>query len=149
MSYATGIELRRRIGAAVFDEIYGLSNLADLSDLSDKQSVADDLASAAAEIDGAIAGRYALPVIGEKSLALLKDWCLTLAEERAYARPAGGDFTEKIKRRADQVRQYLEMIRSDKFRLPDAAENTSGPGAGIALVQADEPVFGRDNLAGF
>ena len=146
MSYATAAELRQRIGGSVFDEIY---NLSDPSDLSDRSDIIDDLESAAAEIDGAIAARYALPVTGSRSLALLKDWNLTLAEERAYARPAGGDFSEKIKRRVDQVRKYLDMIRNDQFRLPDAPENSSGSGGTIALVQRDKPIFGRDKMAGF
>ncbi len=145
MSYATAAELRQRIGGSVFDEIYNVSDPSDLSGLTD---ITDDLEAAAAEIDGAIAARYALPVTGPRSLALLKDWNLTLAEERAYARPAGADFTEKIKRRVDQVRKYLDMIRADQFRLPDAAENTAGSGS-IALIQRDDPVFDRDQMGGF
>ena len=145
MSYATADDLKQRIGESVFQEIYCLS---DWSDQSDK--VIDDLESAAAEIDGAIAFRYSLPVTGERSLALLKDWNLTLAEERAFARPVGGDYTEKIKRRVDQVRKYLDMIRADQFRLPDAPEKGAATsGSGIALVQQDKPVFGRDEMSGF
>ena len=144
MSYATADDLKQRIGESIFQEIYCLS---DGSDQSDK--VIDDLESAAAEIDGAIAFRYSLPVTGERSLALLKDWNLTLAEERAFARPVGGDYTEKIKRRVDQVRKYLDMIRADQFRLPDAPEKGASSGSGIALVQQDKPVFGREEMSGF
>ena len=148
MSYATADDLKQRIGESVFQEIYFLSDGSDLSDQSDK--VTDDLESAAAEIDGAIAFRYRLPVTGERSLALLKDWNLTLAEERAFARPVGGDYTEKIKRRGDQVRKYLDMIRADQFRLPDAPEKGAATsGSGIALVQQDKPVFGREEMSGF
>ena len=146
MSYATAAELRQRIGVSVFNEIYAVPNGSDLSGLP---GIADDLESASAEIDGAIASRYALPVTGERSLALLKDWNLTLAEERAYARPAGGDFSAKIKRRADQVRKYLEMIRTDEFKLPDAGENVSGPGGTIALIRRDEPIFDREKMNGY
>ena len=146
MSYATAAEFRQRTGESVFDEIYAVSTGSDLSGLP---GIADDLESACAEIDGAIAVRYALPVTGPRSLALLKDWNLTLAEERAYARPAGGDFSAKIKRRADQVRKYLEMIRAGEFKLPDAAENTSGPDGTIALVRRDEPIFERDKMDGY
>lgn len=157
MSYATAAELRQRIGGSVFDEIYNLNPVQNSSggqvlqsSSSDEGSdIADDLESAAAEIDGAIAARYALPVTGSRSLALLKDWNLTLAEERTYARPAGGNFTEKIKRRVDQVRKYLELIRNDRFRLPDAVENSSGSGGTIALVQRDDPVFDRKKMGGF
>ena len=55
MGYAAARELRDRLGEAVFDEIYGVSTRADLSDLT---AAADDLAAASAEIDGAVAARY-------------------------------------------------------------------------------------------
>ncbi len=139
MSYATALELRARIGASIFAEIYGEKETTEAE---------ADLASAEAEIDGAIACRYQMPVAGTRSLALLKDWTLTLAEERTFARPVGGDYTEKIKARVAQVRKYLEMIRLDQFRLPDAAENGTAAG-GIALVKCDAPIFGRGNMEGF
>ena len=146
MSYAAAAELRQRIGGSVFNEIYGISAG---SDLSGKSEIADDLESASAEIDGAIASRYALPVTGSRSLVLLKDWNLTLAEERAYTRPAGGIFTEKIKLRVGQVRKYLDMIRADEFKLPDAEENTSASGTAIALIRRDDPIFDREKMEGF
>lgn len=139
MSYATAADLETRIGSGIFDEIYGAS---------DRSDIADDLEGAAAEIDGALACRYAVPVAGIRSLALLKDWNLTLAEERAYARCAGSEFAEKVKLRVEQVRKFLEMIRSDRFRLPDAAEN-SASGSSIALVQCSDPLFDRDKMGGF
>ena len=146
MSYATAEELRSRIGESVFEEIYSVSGQ---SDFSGRPGIFDDLESAGAEIDGAIASRYALPVTGARSLSLLKDWTLTLAEERTYARPAGGDLPEKIKRRVDQVRKYLDMIRSDEFRLPDAPEKNGSSGSTIAIVQREEPVFTRRKMEGF
>lgn len=140
MSYATPDELKTRIGASVYDELY----------LVGDGPAAGDLEAAAAEIDGAIAFRYRLPITGLRSLMLLRDWNLTLAEERAFARPAGGDYTEKVKARVAQVRKYLDMIRDDAFRLPDGVENGGSSGAGgIALVQCDEPVFRRDKMKGF
>ena len=141
MSYATVQELRARIGASIFAEIYGEEGTTEAE---------ADLASAEAEIDGAAALRYRMPVTGVRSLALLKDWTLTLCEERTYARAAGSDYTEKIKARTAQVRKYLEMIRLDQFRLPDAQENGPGTGrGGVALVQCDAPVFGRERMKGF
>lgn len=145
MSYASASELRQRIGGRVFDEIYGLTGS---SVLTDRPDIADDLESAAAEIDGALAARYALPVTGERSQALLKDWNLTLAEERVYARPAGSEFSEKIKRRVNQVRKYLNLIRTDQFRLPDAPEKPASSGT-IALVRRDNPIFDRGKTTGF
>lgn len=139
MSYATAADFEGRLGV-LFGRIYpGEPGAA---------AALTDLESAAAEIDGALAYRYALPVTGTRSLALLKDWTLTLTEERAYARTAGGDFAEKVKSRVAQVRTYLEMVREDKFRLPDAAEKSASGGT-IALVKNEPPVFGRDNMEGF
>lgn len=140
--YAACAELRSRIGAAIFDEIYQ-------SDLSDKSDACADLLAAAAEIDGALTMRYTLPVTGPLSLALLKDWCLTLAEERAYARPVGGDFSEKIKRRTDQVRRYLDLLRAGQYLLPDAVEKGSSARGKVAIIQCDEPRFTRSQLEGF
>lgn len=138
--YATPDELKTRIGPSIYAELYPDGD----------GPAAGDLESAAAEIDGAIACRYRLPVTGPRSLALLRDWNLTLAEERAFARPAGGDYTEKVKARVAQVRRYLDMIREDAFRLPDGTENKGGSGmGGIAIVQCDEAVFGRDKMKGF
>ena len=157
MSYASAEELRQRIGGSVFDEIYNVNpppnfsggQVLRSSSSESGSDITDDLESAAAEIDGAIAARYALPVTGSRSLVLLKDWNLTLAEERAYTRPAGGIFTEKIKLRVGQVRKYLDMIRADEFKLPDAEENTSASGTAIALIRRDDPIFDREKMEGF
>lgn len=150
MSYASGEELRSRLGKSIFEEIYNVSGVLATAEGSEAGSeVSDDLESAASEIDGALISRYALPVTGEKSLKLLKDWNLTLAEERAYARPVGGDFTEKIKRRVDIVRKYLEEIRLGQYLLPDAVEKAAASGKGIALVRRSEPVFDRESMEGF
>ena len=134
MSYADTELLRARLGE-VFDEIY-----------QDESDAAADLESAAAEIDGAIASRYRLPVTGKRTLSLLRDWTLTLAEERAYARAAGSGFAEKVRLRVEQVRKYLEMIRNGTFLLPDAEERKDGS---VAFASCREPVFGRDNMEGF
>ncbi|MPN58492.1 hypothetical protein SDC9_206197 [bioreactor metagenome] len=139
MSYATASDFEERLGA-LFGNVYpGVDGAA---------AAQSDLESAAAEVDGALAFRYTLPVTGTRSLALLKDWTLTLAEERAYARTAGSGFAEKVKTRAAQVRAYLEMVRTDRFRLPDAEERKSS-NSPLTLTKAEPPVFGRDNMEEF
>lgn len=135
--YATAEDLAARLGT-VYPMIYG----------DDSAAAASDIDSAAAEINGAIAGRYRVPVTAAAALPLLKDWTLTLAEERTYSRSAGPDYSDKVKRRVDQVRKYLEMIRTDQFRLA-AEENQSIAGGGVAMVQSETLVFDRDSLAGF
>ena len=140
MSYASVDELRSRIGASVFDEIYGASENSD---------ALSDIQAAAAEIDGAISCRYRIPVTGDVALSLLKDWCLTLAEERAYARPVGCEFTDKIIRRVDVVRKYLDMVRIDQFKLSDAPENSASSSARVALIQRSDAIFERKKMEGF
>lgn len=133
--YADADELRSRIGEIVFDEIY-----------SEEAAALNDLTDAEAEINGCIGRRYAVPVTAAASLPLLKGWTLTLAEERAYARAAGAEYSGKVSSRAAQVRKYLEEIRSGLFLLPDAAENGTNV---FTLHQSDPEVFGRENMVGF
>lgn len=135
MGYATIDDLKERLGV-VFGEIYG----------SEESAAETDLEGAAAEIDGALACRYHVPVAAPENLPLLKDWNLTLAEERTYAKAAGSQYAEKIKRRADLVRNYLDMIRLSRFSLTGAEENTS---ESAVLVDIAEPVFTRNKLRGF
>lgn len=142
-AYATNEELKKRLGDRIFDEIYQYVY---------REGVKADLEAAAAEIDGSVSARYVLPVTGERSRALLNDWNLTLAEERAYARAAGSGFSEKVKDRVAVVRKSLELIREGAFKLPDAEEVGSGGGSGgpgSALFEADTPVFTRERMRGF
>ena len=136
------IELRQRLGRKIFNEIY------NCTDIDTPAAAESDLAAAAAEVDGSLASRYQLPVGGVRSLVLLKDWVLTLAEERAYARAAGGNYAEKIKSRVEQVRKYLEKIQQDMFRLPDAVEKQD-PGSRIAVRHGEAALFGRSNMKEF
>ena len=141
-SYASQDEFQKRLGERLWSASY--------DNRAAYQQDVVDLAAASAEIDGSVSVRYVLPVTGENTLALLKDWTLTLAEERAYARTAGSEFPEKVKSRVAQVRSSLELLREGKFRLPDAVEVGSGSGGpSIALVQSDEPIFTRDRMRRF
>ena len=133
MAYATSLELMRRLG--------------QMDGVTDDVGT-EALEAAAAEIDGSVGQRYALPVTGERALALLRSWNLVLAEETVVAATLGGQWSDKLKTRVDQVRNYLAMIRDGSFTLADAAEKTSS-GGGIALVQCDAPVFGREKMSGF
>ena len=135
MGYATAEDLCARLGEGIFSEIY-----------VNEEDASADLESAAAEIDGAISARYRLPVTGERALVLLRDWTLTLAEERSYARAAGSSFSEKVKERVAQVRKYLEMVRTGSFLLSDAGENRD---SSVAFASVRKPVFGRENMKGF
>lgn len=137
MMYAEVTDLRARLGASVFDEIYPSGDAAR-----------DDLADAQAEVDGCLARRYVTPVTAASALPLLKGWTLTLCEERSYTRAAGSGYAEKVTVRAALVRKYLAAAASGSFFLPGAVENASGS-AGISLIAGDEPLFTRDKLKGY
>ena len=115
----------------------------------DSEPPAADLTAASAEIDGYLAGRYAVPVTAPEAQTLLNDWCLTLAEERAYARTGGSTIPEKVTRRVDVVRKLLRDAASGAFRLPaEAPESEAGFGAAL-IAECDPPVFGRSNMEGY
>lgn len=136
--YATCDDLNARIGVSEAAQIY--------PDIATAES---DLESASAEIDAAVCVRYRVPVTASAALPLLRDWCLTLAEERAYARIAGSEFGEKVKLRVDRVRKLLDEIRAGTFQLPgNPAESGSG-GGGASCLAVDEPVFVREKMRGF
>lgn len=136
--YASCDDLNARIGVSEAAQIY--------PDIATAES---DLESASAEIDAAVCVRYCVPVTAAAALPLLRDWCLTLAEERAYARIAGSEFGEKVKLRVERVRKLLDEIRAGTFQLPgNPAESGSG-GGGASCLAVDEPVFGREKMHGF
>lgn len=75
MAYATINELKVRLGQD-YAGLYG-------NDETGTATAQADLEAAAAEIDAAAGCRYETPVASERAEALLRDWNLTLCEERA------------------------------------------------------------------
>lgn len=144
MAYATTDDLKARLRRA-YAALYGDDDTA----VVDEALMADDLAAASAEIDGAIAARYSTPVTADGALPLLRSWALTLAEELAYSRAGGADLPEKVKAMAKNVREQLARVAKGEFLLPASpAENTNGAG-GASLVDCADPVFTRTKLQGF
>ena len=135
MAYATINELAVRLGQD-YAGLYG-----------DDATAQADLDAAAAEIDAAAGCRYETPVVSARAEALLRDWNLTLCEERARARSAGGTLPDKIKMRIVLVRESLSKTASGELILPGAAENMRGQG--FAAVACDEPVFTRETMKGY
>lgn len=140
MSYATLSDLQKRLGDSRFAMIFGTTDT----------SVAEaDLASASAVVDGYLAARYATPVTAGTALALLTVWTVDLACELAYLHAGGAEMPDKIKKQADTARQCLRDVSSGKMLLSaDAAESAATPG-GSAVVVGDDPVFTRDQMAGY
>lgn len=142
--YATPADLAAVLGSS-HAAIYG----SDASAAAAKAN--EDLAAAAAEIDGHLARRYAVPVTAPSALPLLKDWNLVLAQERAFARAhAQPDFSEKLKRRCDEVRKCLREAAEGTFALAAGLAEPEGASAtGMAFVEAAPPLFGRERMRGF
>jgi phage gp36-like protein len=139
MAYASAEDLAARLGSSKFQAIYRDS----------PNAPAEDIADAAAEIDGYLAKRYLVPVTAPDALALLRTWTLDLAIERAFLRPGGSEIPEKYKKRAADVRQNLRDVAKGTMVLPaDAAESGRSAG-GSVLVVGNEPEFTREKMAGY
>ena len=139
MAYATINELKVRLGQD-YAGLYG-------NDEAGTATAQADLDAAAAEIDAAAGCRYETPVVSERAAALLRDWNLTLCEERSRVRSAGDALPGKIRMRIEHVRESLAKTASGELILPGAAENMRGQG--FAAVACDEPVFTRDTMKGY
>lgn len=139
MAYATINELKVRLG----QDYAGLYGTGDTDDAAAQA----DLDAAAAEIDAAAGCRYETPVTSERAAALLRDWNLTLCEERSRVRSAGDSLPEKLKMRIVHVRESLAKTVSGELILPGAAESPRGQE--FATVACDEPVFTRDTMKGY
>lgn len=139
MAYATINELTVRLGQD-YAGLYG-------NDETGSAAAQADLDAAAAEIDAAAGCRYETPVVSERAGALLRDWNLTLCEERARVRCAGDTLPEKLRMRIAHVRDSLAKTASGELILPGAAENMRGQG--FAAVACDEPVFSRETMRGY
>lgn len=139
--YADVTDLQTRI-SDVFSELYRRLDGSVMA-----AEAGEDLAAASAEIDGAVGVRYSVPVTSSQALPLLKSWCLTLAEELAWAR-SGRQTPESVRDRVKTVREMLAKVSAGSFSLAGASLPTAETGV-IADVECDEPVFGRRRMRGF
>ena len=139
MAYATINELKVRLGQD-YAGLYG-------NDEAGTAAAQADLDAAAAEIDAAAGCRYETPVTAARAEALLRDWNLTLCEERARVRCAGDSIPDKLKTRIAHVRDSLEKTACGELVLPGATESLRGQG--FATVACDEPVFTRETMKGY
>ena len=132
MAYATINELKVRLGQD-YTGLYGTGDTGD--------------AAAQADLDAAAGCRYETPVTSERAAALLRDWNLTLCEERSRVRSAGDSLPGKLKMRIAHVRESLAKTASGELILPGTTESPRGQG--FATVACDEPVFTRDTMKGY
>ncbi|MBR4253525.1 MAG: DUF1320 family protein [Lentisphaeria bacterium] len=139
MAYATINELKMRLGQD-YAGLYG-------NDEAGSAAAQADLDAAAAEIDAAAGCRYETPVVSSRAEALLRDWNLTLCEERARVRCAGDTIPDKLKTRVAHVRESLAKTVGGELVLPGATESLRGQG--FATVACDGPVFTRETMKGY
>lgn len=139
--YATAADLRQRLG-----DLYQGQYMAVDGTPMDAEADAD-LAAAAAEIDSYLAIRYVVPVATPGVLPLLKQWCITLAEELAWSRSGKAEIPANVAARVAIVRKRLEDIANNDRQLPGAAELPTG--ASISIVESEPEVFTRNRLKGF
>lgn len=136
MPYATIQDLQDRLGEP---------RLLQLTDLTDPptgvpnavvaQKALDD---AQAEIDGYLAGRYALPLLPAPSV--LRVHALTIAHYRLLGQAASEIDREDYK----SVRAYLERVADGRVALLPPAAVPSALGAGSVLFSPGQKVMGRN-----
>ena len=141
--YSTIDKFKKRL-KGYYDQLY----LDPETDLVDDTLAEEDLAAASAEVDASAGMCYDIPVTAAKSLPLLENWELTIAEELAWKRSATGKTPEGTQNRVDVVRKALEKLAEGKIKLPGASES-SGSAGGSVLTQCDTPVFTREKMSGF
>ena len=139
MPYATVTDLQDRLGEP---------RLVQLTDLSDPplgvvqagvaQKALDD---AAAEIEGYLVGRYALPL--SPVPAILRVHACTIAHYRLLGSAVDDATREDYK----AVRQYLERVADGRILLQPPEQAAAPLGAGTVLFSAGGKVMGRESVA--
>lgn len=141
MPYATVTDLQDRLGEA---RLVQLTDLADpplgLVDQAVAQKALDD---AEAEIDGYLAGRYALPLAAPVP-AVLRVHAVTIAHYRLLGSAAGEVEREDYK----TARQYLMAVAKGDVVLTAPDQAAAPAGAGPVLFSAGDKVMGREAYGG-
>lgn len=131
MTYATAGDMDTRFGAA------------EVAKLGDADRIAEALGDAAAEIDAALAPRYALP-LAAGPWPLLRALECDLARYRLYDNSA----PDPVSDRAAKARTILAAIGKGDLALLDAAGKAPARTT-AARHDGPDPVMTADNLEGF
>ena len=139
MPYATLQNLIDRFGE---DEIVRLSDRAGTGDI-DQTVVAGKLSDADAEIDGYLAGRYALP------LPVVPEALRRVACDVARYHLYDDRSTEQVTKRYDDAIKFLKMVSKGDVQLGvDTGGNSPTVSAAPDFYSSD-PVFSRGMLSDF
>jgi len=124
-------------------ELVQLSDRAGTGD-ADLAIIEMALADAAAEINGYLAGRYALPLT--VTPPIINRVACDIARYRLYDQAA----PESVRERYEDARRLLEAVASGKAKLglPATQEASHNPAHGAAYL-GNPKILGRDQTEGF
>lgn len=141
-TYLTVTEARETI-----ERVESVYNDASGSFVSSKlEKVIDD---AEAQVAGAIATRYALPVTDSTAIAFIKNLVKPLVRFESYARFA--ESQEMPENVMVQYKEAMKMIRdlaSKRITLPEQSEKTTGRVADL-VINFDAPLVGPTDLENY
>lgn len=149
MTYATPAALLDRLGAPDLLALLGdratdpTDPAAVLAALEAAPSVQRALGDAQAEIDGYLAGRYALPLATVPPV--LERLACDVARYRLYERRP----TDEIRQRYEDAVRVLEQIARGTVTLGLPAADTPAPVAGRVEFTGAPRRFSRDSLQGY
>jgi phage gp36-like protein len=140
MPYATTTDLQDRLGEARLIQLTDLSEPAvGLVDEGVAQKALDD---AAAEIDGYLVGRYALPL--DPAPGVLRVHAVTIAHYRLL----GSAVDEATKDDYKATRQYLMSVAKGDVVLTPPDQAAAPVGAGTVLFNGGAKVMSRNAYSG-
>jgi len=139
MTYATQADMVDRFGET---ELAQRTNRVDGTTI-DTTVLGRALADADAEIDGYLAGRYALP-LATVPTALVRVAC-DVARYRLY----DDGITDVVRQRYEDATSFLKRISSGDVILGDQAAATESAGAGLAYHQFTQRQITDDSMRGF
>lgn len=140
MTYATSADLIKRFGEK---EAIALSDR-ELTGILDEAVLAGALEQAAAEIDGYLGGRYALPL--DPVPRILAGYACDIARYRLCG-TGGVVVTEEIRDRYKDAVRFLELAAQGKVSLGGMPAGTTAPTSDGVVFNAGSKVFGRDGGA--
>lgn len=140
MPYATQADLVSRFGETEIIQISDRSNTGAI----DAGVVADKLADADAEVDAYLAQRFTLPLPSVPPV--LKRIACDIARYHLYDNRS----TEDVTRRYNDAINFLKAVAKGTVSIGiDPNGNTPPASSDTPIVEADPPMFSRDNLRDF
>lgn len=139
MAYATQADLETRFGSVELAQLSDRTNGAVI----DAAVVARALADAAAEIDGYLAGRYALPLATVP--AVLGRVACDIARYRLYDDRA----TEAVRQRYEDSVRDLKALAAGTIKLDAVDVLTPAPNGVSVTVSTPDRIFNADALVDY